>query len=131
MKDITSMAQETGRQSGSAPQQGSETLSWSGERATPPGAGRDESPLTNFIGGSPTGVFVRLILISLIVGAFLMWLDIRPVDILRGIRRMIDGVLHLGVDAIEVIFQYVLAGAAIVVPIWLVMRLMNYGGGKR
>ena len=59
-----------------------------------------------------------------------MWLDIRPVDILRGIRRMIDGVLHLGVDAIEVIFQYVLAGAAIVVPIWLIMRLMNYGGKR-
>lgn len=131
MKDITPMAQETDRQPGAAPKPGPETLSWSGERGAGARAAGNDSPLTAFLGGSPTGVFVRLVIISLIVGAFLMWLDIRPADILRGVQRMIDGVLHLGVDAIEVIFQYILAGAAIVVPIWLIMRLMNYGGSRR
>ena len=89
-----------------------------------------DSDLTRFLGGSPTAVVIRLVLVSLIVGAFLMWLDIRPGDILRGVERMINGIFHLGFDAVHLVAQYVLAGAAIVVPIWLVMRLMNYSGKR-
>lgn len=126
MKDITPMAQETGRPSDAPP--APDALSWRGD--APATAGRGEAR-SNFIGGSPAGVAARLVFVSLIVGALLMWLDIRPLDILRGLRRMIDGILHLGVDAIEMIFQYILAGAAIVVPIWLVIRLLNYRGAGR
>ena len=89
-----------------------------------------DSTLNRFLGGSPASVFVRLVLVSLIVGALLMWLDIRPYDIIRGFKRMIDGILHLGFDAVEMIFQYILAGAAIVVPVWLVLRLLNFGGKR-
>lgn len=89
-----------------------------------------DSTLNRFLGGSPASVFVRLVLVSLIVGALLMWLDIRPYDIIRGFKRMIDAILHLGFDAVEMIFQYILAGAAIVVPVWLVLRLLNFGGKR-
>jgi hypothetical protein len=74
---------------------------------------------------APGGVFLRLIFVSLIVGAFLMWLDIRPEDIFRGIIQLVDRIWSLGFDAIREIAKYILAGAAIVVPVWLVLRLMN------
>jgi Family of unknown function (DUF6460) len=90
--------------------------------ANPP---RDETALTRFLGGSPGGVFLRLVFVSLIVGAFLMWLDIRPMDIFRGIKDLIDRIWGLGFDAIREIADYILAGAAIVIPVWLVLRLMN------
>lgn len=86
---------------------------------------RDETAIHRFLGGSPGGVFLRLVFVSLIVGAFLMWLDIRPMDIFRGIQEIIDRIWGLGFDAIRVVAQYILAGAAIVVPVWLVLRLMN------
>jgi hypothetical protein len=86
---------------------------------------RDESALARFLGGSPGGVFLRLFFVSLIVGAFLMWLDIRPIDIFRGLLQFIDRIWALGFDAIREVVDYVLVGAAIVVPVWLALRLLN------
>jgi hypothetical protein len=86
---------------------------------------RGETALHRFLGGSPGGVFLRLVFVSLIVGAFLMWLDISPEDIFNGIKGIFDRIRGLGFAAIRVIVDYILAGAAIVVPVWLVLRLMN------
>jgi hypothetical protein len=85
----------------------------------------DEPALNRFLGGSPGAVFVRLLFVSLIVGAFLMWLDISPADIFRAITDLINRIWGLGFDAIRVVADYILAGAAIVVPVWLVLRLLN------
>jgi Family of unknown function (DUF6460) len=85
----------------------------------------EETALNRFLGGSPGAVFVRLLFVSLIVGAFLMWLDIRPADVFRALKDLGDRIWALGFDAIRVLADYVLAGAAIVVPVWLVLRLMN------
>jgi hypothetical protein len=85
----------------------------------------EETALNRFLGGSPGSVFLRLVFVSLIVGAFLMWLDIRPWDVFRGLKELVDRIWGLGFDAIREIADYVLAGAAIVVPVWLVLRLMN------
>jgi hypothetical protein len=92
----------------------------SGVRSRP-----EETALIRFLGGPPGGVFLRLLFVSLIAGAFLMWLDIRPWDILRGLKELVDRIWGLGFDAIREIADYILAGAAIVVPVWLVLRLMN------
>lgn len=97
----------------------------SGVRSRP-----QEPPLNRFLGGSPGGVFVRLVFVSLIAGAFLMWLDIRPADIFRGITDLVNRIWGLGFDAIREIANYILAGAAIVVPVWLVLRLMNMRDGR-
>lgn len=84
-----------------------------------------DTPLIHFLGGPPGSVFLRLLFVSLIVGAFLMWLDIRPWDVFRGLKELVDRIWGLGFDAIREIADYVLAGAALVVPVWLVLRLMN------
>jgi hypothetical protein len=85
----------------------------------------EESALYRFLGGSPGAVLLRLIFVSLIVGAFLMWLDIRPADIFRALKELADRVWAMGFDAIREIADYILAGAAIVVPVWLVLRLLS------
>ncbi|WP_457798807.1 DUF6460 domain-containing protein [Methylocystis sp. S23] len=84
----------------------------------------------DFLGGSPLNVAVRLFFISLVVGALLMWLDIEPRDIIRGVQAFFDRIYMLGFDAIGKLVSYVLAGAAIVVPAWLVLRLLNLGGRR-
>jgi hypothetical protein len=54
-----------------------------------------------------------------------MWLDIRPWNIFLGLKQLVDRIWGLGFDAIREIADYIVAGAAIVVPVWLVLRLMN------
>jgi hypothetical protein len=84
--------------------------------------------LENFLGGKPASVFVKLLFISLVVGALLMWLDIRPADILRGVQDFINRIYALGFGAVREVINYVIAGAVIVVPVWFVLRLLNVGG---
>lgn len=86
--------------------------------------------LEGFLGGSPFNVFLKLLFISLVVGALLMWLDLRPIDILHGVQRFFDRIYAMGFDAVRNIAEYVAAGAVIVVPIWFVLRLMNMGGKR-
>ncbi|PPD41392.1 MAG: hypothetical protein CTY15_13615 [Methylocystis sp.] len=86
--------------------------------------------LENFLGGSPLNVAVRLFFISLVVGALLMWLELRPMDILRGVQAFFDRIYALGFGAVKELASYVLAGAVFVVPVWLVLRVMNMGGRR-
>lgn len=87
--------------------------------------------LEHFLGGSPLNTFVRLFFISLVVGALLMWLELRPIDIFRGVQAFFDRIYQLGFGAVKELFSYVLAGAVFVVPAWLILRLVNMGAGKR
>ncbi|MBY6242759.1 DUF6460 domain-containing protein [Methylosinus sp. Sm6] len=89
------------------------------------------SSIDNFLGGSPLQVFVKLLFVSLVVGALLMWLELRPIDLLHGVRRFFDHISSLGVGAVKLVAEYVLTGAMIVVPVWLVLRLFKLGGGKQ
>jgi hypothetical protein len=93
------------------------------DRATE--SGEETTPIERFLGGTPANVLVRLVFVSLIVGAFLMWLDIRPADIYRGAVDTINRVWSLGFGAIREIADYILVGAAVVVPVWLVIRLLS------
>lgn len=86
------------------------------------------SGLENFLGGSPLNVAARLFFISLVVGALLMWLELRPADILHGVQAFIDRIYQLGFGAVKELVSYVLAGAVFVVPAWLILRLMSVGG---
>jgi hypothetical protein len=103
----------------------SEPPHWSQNPAGAPQWHHADTPLTRFLGGSPVAVFVRLLFVSLIVGAFLMWLDIRPIDVFQGLTRFVNRIWSLGFDAIRDIADYILAGAVIVIPVWLVLRLLN------
>ncbi|HEY8125600.1 MAG TPA: DUF6460 domain-containing protein [Methylocystis sp.] len=85
----------------------------------------------NFLGGSPLNTFARLLFISLVVGALLMWLELRPIDIFRGVQAFFDRIYQLGFGAVRELVSYVLAGAIFVVPAWLVLRLINVGASKR
>jgi hypothetical protein len=86
--------------------------------------------LESFLGGSPLSVAVKLIFMSLVVGALLMWLNLRPHDLLLALRNFVDSIYNMGFDAVRALAEYVVAGAVIVVPIWFILRLMNSGGNR-
>lgn len=89
-----------------------------------------QSALHRFLGGSPAAVVLRLLFVSAVVGAVLMWLRIRPIDIILNIEDLFHRLWGLGFDAVREIADYILAGAIIVVPVWLVIRLLNFRGDR-
>ena len=89
-----------------------------------------DNALSRFLGGPPVNVLVRLVFLSLIVGALLIWLDIRPWHIIEAFQRFVTRIYAMGFDAIREAGQYIVAGALIVVPVWFVTRLLNGRGGR-
>jgi len=76
-------------------------------------------------GGSPLAVALRLVVVSIIVGIILSALDIHPTEIVRSLRLLIQRIYDLGFGALEGLFNYFLLGAVIVIPIWLLTRLVS------
>jgi hypothetical protein len=89
-----------------------------------------DQSMTRFLGGSPLAVFFRLVLLSILVGVVLAALGFDPWNLVLSIRILIERVWAMGFDAIEWVWRYFLLGAVIVVPIWLVMRLINAPRGR-
>ncbi len=78
-----------------------------------------------FLGGSPLGVIIRLVLLSIVVGVILDVLGITPFNILERLQLLIRNIYDLGFDAFKSLFQYLVVGAMVVVPIWFIARLIK------
>ena len=83
------------------------------------------SNLNRFLGGSPASVLAKLIFLSLLVGAFMAFLGITPFRLVEGLFDWITSILDLSLDTVKEIGLWVLYGAVIVVPLWLLSRLFS------
>lgn len=88
------------------------------------------SALRRFLGGSPLAVLLRLALVSLLVGVVMAWLDIDAVMLLAWIEQTVSHLWATGFDAVRQLGRYFLAGAALVVPVWLLARLFSFGDAR-
>jgi hypothetical protein len=86
--------------------------------------------LSRFLGGSLLAVVGRLILLSILVGVVLAAIGFDPWNIVTSIRRLFQWVYDLGFDAINGLWRYFLLGAVIVVPIWLISRMLSAPRGR-
>ena len=86
--------------------------------------------VNRFLGGSPLGVLVKLVLLSIVIGVVLQALGLDPWDIFTSIRRLFRNIWEMGFDAIRWLWGYFLLGAVVVIPIWLLMRIFNAPRGK-
>ena len=82
---------------------------------------------TQIFGGNPITVGLRLMIISLIVGVILSALGLTPLTLIDGLFDIIGRIWAMGFDAIDHILGYLLIGAVIVVPVWLIMRVAAMG----
>lgn len=78
-------------------------------------------------GGNPVAVLVRLALLSIVVGIVLSALGITPGNLFYHLDLIVRRLYDMGFGAIEWVFGYLLIGAMVVVPIWLISRLLNAG----
>lgn len=75
------------------------------------------------IGGNPAAVAARLAILSVVVGIVLSALGLDPRDIFESITRLFQRIYDMGFEAVIWIFRYFMLGAAIVIPVWIIMRL--------
>jgi Family of unknown function (DUF6460) len=86
--------------------------------------------VTRFFGGSPLMVLVRLILLSILVGVILHLLGFDPWNILPSIKAFVLGIWNMGFGAVEWLWRIFLLGAIVVIPIWLIIRLVRAPRGR-
>jgi len=89
--------------------------------------------LTRFLGDTPLRVLLRLVVLSFIVGLVLSVLNIRPWQIYRWIERFIERIWSMGFAFLGDAAEYLVLGALIVVPIFILIRLLKLssGGARR
>jgi hypothetical protein len=83
----------------------------------------DASPLTRFFGGPPLSVLFRLALLSIIIGVILEVLGLDPLHLLDSLRTLVLRVWDMGFDVVRWMWRYLVLGAAVVVPVWLLLRI--------
>jgi hypothetical protein len=81
--------------------------------------------VSRFFGGPPLGVLLRLILLSILVGVILSAIGLDPLNIISSIERLVRAIWEMGWDAVKWVWRYFLLGAVLVIPIWLIVRLVK------
>lgn len=69
---------------------------------------------------------LRLFFYSLIIGLVLSALNISPESMLGAIGGTVESIFLVVVDAVEWAVPFVLIGAIVVLPIWLVMSALRF-----
>jgi hypothetical protein len=83
------------------------------------------SNLNRLLGGSPGSVLAKLIFLSLLVGAFLYMIGTTPFELIEGLFHWLSSVLDLSLETVQTIGLWIMYGAVIVVPLWLLSRLFD------
>ncbi len=86
--------------------------------------------VNRFFGGSPLAVIFRLVLLSILIGFVLHAFGFNPFNIIESIRSLLEALWNMGFDAIHWLWRYFLLGAIIVIPIWLIVRVVNAPRGR-
>jgi Family of unknown function (DUF6460) len=81
--------------------------------------------LTNFLGGSPLSVALRLVVVSFIVGMILVTFGFEPADIVDSFMRLVHRLVEFGLTDVRQIGRILATGALVVLPVWLVLRLLD------
>ena len=85
--------------------------------------------LVRFLGDTPARVVLKLVVVSFLVGLVMAALDWTPWDVVFAVREFFHTLWAMGFEAVERFFGYFVLGAVIVVPAFLILRLLNYRKG--
>jgi hypothetical protein len=83
------------------------------------------SGITRFLGDSPFRVLVKLIVVSFLVGIVMAFFGWTPRDLVDNVIDFFHSIWNMGFGTVDRFFGYMLLGAVVVVPLFLVMRLFS------
>ena len=74
---------------------------------------------------------IKLAIISLLVGFALVFFGIEPADLVKGLGGTVVSIYELVLEFLRSSMKYVLIGAVVVVPVWLVFYLIGLAKRKK
>ncbi len=83
--------------------------------------------VARFVGGSPMAVISRLIVVSFVVGLLLESFGLDPMSLIDEVMRVARHIVEYGLTDVRQIGRILATGAMVVVPVWLVLRLLDAG----
>ncbi len=87
--------------------------------------------MERFFGGSPPVVILKLAIASVIIGVVLSFFGFNVATLYDAILRLADWISSLGFDAVKTVARYLILGAIVVVPLWLLSRIFSIFGSER
>lgn len=81
--------------------------------------------VNRFLGDSIGRTLIKLIVVSVIVGFIMNALGVYPADIIAGTRHFLQDLWYKGFSALGRVGDYLLLGASIVIPLFILIRLLN------
>jgi len=97
-------------------------LSPAPEQETPKPAAEEKTSLRSTI--------LRLVVASLIVGVIMKWIGYTPLDLIRALGTNVREIFENMGTVAATVGEWLLLGATIVIPVWIVMRLLGGGRGR-
>lgn len=86
--------------------------------------------ISRIVGGSPLGVLVRIALLCVIVGLVLDQLDLNAFELFQWAIDQIEDAIRNSAHVLKQIGRYFLIGAVVVVPVWIILRVLRLGAGR-
>jgi len=78
------------------------------------------------VGDTPGRTIVKLLILSVVVGFVMSMMGLSPWDLVRFIDNGIRELWHSGFRALGRIGDYLLVGAMIVIPAFIILRILNW-----
>lgn len=82
--------------------------------------------LNRLLGDTPGRIVVKLLILSVVVGFVMSMIGLSPWDLMRFVDNGIRELWHSGFRALGRVGDYLVVGAMIVVPIFIVLRILNW-----
>jgi hypothetical protein len=82
--------------------------------------------VNRFLGDTPLRVVIKLLILSVAAGFLMSFFGLYPDDILYWIRNLVLDLWNTGFAALGSIGDYLLLGAVIVIPAFLLIRVLSY-----
>ncbi|SOC46178.1 hypothetical protein SAMN05892877_12137 [Rhizobium subbaraonis] len=82
--------------------------------------------VNRFLGDTPFRIVVKLLILSVALGFLMSVLGFYPDDILRAVRDFVINLWETGFAALGRVGDYLMLGAVIVVPVFILIRVLSY-----
>lgn len=82
--------------------------------------------VNRFLGDSPGRVIIKLLVVSIVVGFIMAVFGWTPYGVIDTIRDFVLDLWHSGFAALGRVGDYLVLGAAIVIPAFIILRLFSY-----
>lgn len=83
--------------------------------------------VTQFLGDTPSRTIIKLAVVSLVVGIIMSAMHFTPMDVWYAVRDFVRWLYDLGFEAFGRIGIYFLYGAMVVIPVFIILRIMAVG----